>query len=507
MKRVITASADNIERLQQHFPAAFRNGRIDFDVLRELLGAAVDDREETFGLNWHGKRRARQLALAPYIGTLRPCPADSVAWDTTRNMIVEGDNLEVLKVLQESHAGQVKLIYIDPPYNTGNSFVYPDTFSDSIGKYLRLTGRTDNAETNGRYHTNWLNMMYPRLLLARGLLRDDGVLFVSIGDEEVHNLRLLCDEVFGGDNFCGMFVWEKKKKPSFLKRNMGSVTEYIVAYARDRSRSPAFAAGVVTDGKKYPFNNAGNGLSLLHFPARSVRLRCDDQCIKAQDMSAGNIKTVLLDDVVVDDGRNANTFRLEGEWRYSQQTLDELVASGADIVISKVPFRPNHIKRSGEAKKTANLLSYRVNGVPTNEDARAEMRATFGADVMSYPKPSGLLQYLVRAVTSADDVILDFFAGLGTTGVGTLLQNAEDEGRRRFILVQLPEPLDPARPEQKAAAEFCAALGKPLHLAELTKERLRRAAKEVRERYPHFRGDGGFRVFKLNSNGNVTVRP
>jgi adenine-specific DNA-methyltransferase len=451
--------------------------------------------QESYGLNWHGKRRARELALTPSSATLLPCPDESVDWDTTQNLMIEGDNLDVLKLLQKNYAGKVRLIYIDPPYNTGKDFVYADNFRDSLKNYQQLTGV--NPETNGRFHTDWLNMMYPRLLLARGLLAANGVLLISIGDEELHTLRVLCDEVFGEENFCGMFVWEKKKKPSFLDRNMGSVTDYILAYARNRSLSPAFAAGAVKDGKKYPFNNAGNGVGVLSFPARSVRFGCADQTIKAQDMSVGNIQTVLLDDVHIVGATNANPFRLQGEWRYSQAKLDDLVAAGADIVISKIPFRPNCVKRSTEVKKTANLLSYRVNGVPTNEDATAEMRQTFGADVMSYPKPSGLLKYLIRAVSADDDIVMDFFAGSGTTAAGTLLQNLEDGARRRYLLVQLPEPLDPDNKAQKVAAAYCKQLGKPPNLVELTKERLRRTGAQIRAENPAAAVDLGFRVYKL----------
>ena len=208
---------ENIERLKTIFPDAFTEGKINFDILKQLLGGAVDEREEKYGLNWHGKRRARQLALTPSTGTLRPCPEDSVDWDTTQNLMIEGDNLEVLKLLQKSYAGKVKLIYIDPPYNTGNDFVYPDNFQDNIRNYLELTGQIENGrkissntEASGRFHTDWLNMMYPRLKLARNLLSSSGVILVSIGDEEVHNLRGLCDEIFGNENFCGVFVWEKK---------------------------------------------------------------------------------------------------------------------------------------------------------------------------------------------------------------------------------------------------------------------------------------------------------
>ena len=488
---------------------------MDFEILRQLLGDTLEDREEKYGLNWYGKRRARQLALTPSSGTLRPCPEDSVDWDITKNLMIEGDNLEVLKILQKSYADKIKLIYIDPPYNTGNDFVYPDDFQDNIQNYLAFTNQIDseknklssNTDTSGRYHTTWLNMMYPRLLLARLLLNSEGVILISIDDVEIHNLRVICDDIFGTENFCGTFVWEKKKKPSFLDRNMGSVTDYIIAYAKSRAFAPPFVAGAVEMGKKYPFNNAGNPLSILRFPPRSVTFSCNDQLVLAQDMSEGNIVTELLDDVQITGGVNSNEFRLRGEWRYSQEKLEEFITAKAEISINKVPFRPNYINRSGESKKTSNLLSHRVNGIPTNEDATQEMRMVFGADVMSYPKPYGLIQYLVRAITSENDIILDFFAGSGTTASGVLRQTLEDGLPRRYILVQLPEPLFSKNKEQNVAVQFLDAQEKPRNIAELTKEYLRRTAESIRQISPMFTFDLGFRAFKLDSTNIQEWQP
>ncbi len=502
--------AENVARLKALFPELVTEGKhgasVNVDVLKGLVGdKTVTDADEKYGLNWHGKRQARQLALTPSTGTLRPCPNESVDWDKTENLMIEGDNLEVLKLLGKSYAGRIKLIYIDPPYNTGGDFVYPDDFQHSLKNYLDLTGQTDecgrkwtsNPEGSGRFHTDWLNMIYPRLLVARALLRKDGVLFVSIDDNEVANLIRVCCEVFGEENFCGCFIWEKKKKPSFLDANMGSVTDYIVCFAKHRPSSPPFGAGTVEDGKKYPFNNAGNGVQTLTFPAGSVVFNCAQQRIPAQDMSEGNIKTELLDDVRVVDGRNADLFRLKGEWRYSQQKLDEFVAQGAEILISKVPFRPNYVNRSGELKKTGNLLSHRINGVPTNEDATDEIRELFGADVMSHPKPSGLMKYLVRAVTTDGDIVMDFFAGSGSTAHGVWLQNMEDEKHRRFILVQLPEPIDPAKQDGKPGYELCRKNRLEATIAAICEERLRRCGKRLQEASPLFKGDFGFRLFKL----------
>lgn len=530
--------AENVEKLRELFPEAFTEGsdadgprwKVDFDALKQCLGDYVEDERERYSFTWHGKARARQIAQTPSNGTLRPCPEESVNWDTTKNLFIEGDNLEVLKLLQKSYHKQVKMIYIDPPYNTGGEFIYPDRFQDNLDTYLRYTGQVDdkgfrlsaNAESSGRYHTNWLNMMYPRLRLARNLLAEDGVLFVSIGHEELANLKKICEEIFGEENFCGIFVWEKKKKPSFLNANMGSVTDYIVAFARSRAMSPPFGSGNVEDGKKYPFNNAGNGVQVLTFPERSVSFNIADQIIPAGDMSEGNIVTELLDEVAIEGGKNKNRFRLRGEWRYSQRKLNEFVEEGAEILISKLPFRPNYINRSGELKKTANLLSYRTNGVPTNEDATEEIRNIFGSDVMSYPKPSGLVKYLIRSVTQEGDLVLDFFAGSGTSLHGLWGQVVEDKIKRRCILVQLPERLEGDDDKSKAAYDFCVANGLDPTIASIGKERVRRVGKKFREEYVSGEGDlalsgdsgsaisyfdFGFRCLKLDSSNVLSWSP
>src|SRR6266508_2617911 len=250
MKRLTTEDTDtksldlvagNIGQLKALFPEAFTEGKVDFEVLKQLLGGALDDREEKYGLNWHGKRRARQLALTPSAGTLRPCPEDSVDWDTTRNLMIEGDNLEVLKLLQKSYAGTVKLIYIDPPYNTGKDFVYADNFQDNIKNYLELTGQVDgsgnkissNTEASGRFHTDWLNMMYPRLKLARNLMSDDGALFISIDDNEVDNVKKICVEIFGEENFVGIVSVLVNPRGRHLDKFIAKTHDSLVMFVKN----------------------------------------------------------------------------------------------------------------------------------------------------------------------------------------------------------------------------------------------------------------------------------
>ncbi|HEX7449114.1 MAG TPA: site-specific DNA-methyltransferase [Pirellulales bacterium] len=273
MARSADPIADNIEQLKTLFPEAVIEGKIDFDVLRQLLGGAVEEREEKYGLNWHGKRRARQLALTPSTGTLRPCPEESVDWDTTQNLMIEGDNLEVLKLLQKSYAGKVKLIYIDPPYNTGKDFVYPDDFHDNIKNYQMLTGQIDsdgrkissNTEASGRFHTDWLNMAYARLKLARNLLRSDGAIFVSVDEKEVAHLRIVCNDVFGEECFAGCITVLCNPKGRSQDKYFATNHEYLLAYGK--SVLPKGYFSVAKDEEQidaeYPEEDEGGKYRLL----------------------------------------------------------------------------------------------------------------------------------------------------------------------------------------------------------------------------------------------------
>ena len=366
-------------------------------------------------LTWIGKENRPKLE--PHVLIEDPeksyhVPHRAADGDGFDNRLIFGDNLLALTALQQEFKGRVKCIYIDPPYNTGAAFTHYD---------------------DGLEHSRWLGLMRDRLEILRTLLRPDGVIFVHIDDNEQAYLKVLMDEIFGRRNFCGQFVWEKKKKPSFLNANMGIVTEYILAYSPDRNASPAFVGGLTTEGKKFPLNNAGNGLQVLTFPANSVSFRCGDQRFEPQDMSRGKIITRLLDPLIVEQGRNKAAFRLEGEWRYSQRKLDEIIAAGEPLVISKAPFRPNHIKTGGEEKKIKNLLAIANLQMATYEDSFAESTALFGDDAFDYPKPEKLLYTLINAVTSPGDLVLDSFAGSGTTGA------VAHKMGRRWIMVEIGE--------------------------------------------------------------------
>lgn len=337
--------------------------------------------------------------------------------DIFDNMLIHGDNLLALKALEQDYAGRVKCIYIDPPYNTGNAFEHYD---------------------DGLEHSIWLSLMRERLELLKNLLREDGILFVQIDDSEQAYLKVLLDEIFGRKNFCGQFIWEKKKKPSFLNANMGIVTEYILSYSPNREKSPAFIGGITTEGKKYPLNNAGNSLQILRFPAGSVTFTSmSDGVVFPQDMSEGNIKTKLLDELVIKNKKNLNDFRLEGEWRYSQKKLDEIIKSKEPLIISKIPFRPNHIKTGGEAKKIKNLLTVAHFNMSTYEDSNRETIDLFGTEKgFDYPKPEMLINTLLSAVTNPGDLVLDSFLGSGTTAA------VAHKMGRRWIGIELGEHCD-----------------------------------------------------------------
>ena len=452
-----------------------------------------------YGFNWEGKELAYKLAQTPSTGTLRPDKESSKNWDDTENLYIEGDNLEVLKLLQKSYFGKVKMIYIDPPYNTGKDFVYHDNFRDNIANYKEVTNQTTkaNPETNGRYHTDWLNMMYPRLKLARNLLSEDGTIFISIDDTEVENLRKVCDEVFGEENFVTEFIWEKKKKPSFLHKNVGKLGEYILCYVKDEHNTFPFSVEVTTENKKYPINNAGNSKSILKFKSGSVKFGIEDSTIKAQDMSEGNIITKLINDVIIKNGVNENDILLEGEWRYSQDKLDSIINKGEELYISKIPFRPNHIKRGGEIKKMKNFLSPIHYNCETNEDATYQIIDLLKCNVFDYSKPIKLMKLLIKAISynDAECIILDFFSGSSTTAHAVMQLNTEDNGNRKFIMVQLPKLTDEKSEAYKAGYK---------NICEIGKERIRRAGDKIASENKDKEGienlDIGFKVFKLDYN-------
>ena len=512
--------ADNLSQLQALFPEAFAEGKVQFDTLRQLLGGAVDEADEKYGLNWHGKRRARQIALTPSTGTLRPCPDESVDWDTTQNLMIEGDNLEVLKLLQKSYSGKVKLIYIDPPYNTGKDFVYPDNFRDSIGNYLELTGQVEggarlsaNTEASGRFHTDWLNMMYPRLKLARTLLRDDGVIAIHIDENEYTNLESILSEIFGENCNLGTVVWDKRN-PKGEVVGVAQQHELISFYCKNKD---SFA------NASYFCRKKENASAMMRKVASLIKSRggVDAEVRtaylnwlkkKKNELSGGEFAYSLIDDegniyrpvsMAAPDRPETRSHRplthpVTGKpcpvpamgWRFPDKTMDDvLIAKG------KVLFGADESTQPQRKYLLADNLTENVPSLMYFGGSDDALGIPF-----PNPKPVAVASKLIDSVCKSDEIVMDFFAGSATTAQATWELNANDGGNRRYILVQLPERLDPTNKDQKAAAEFCDRIDKPHFISELTKERLRRAGKKIKEDNPELNMDSGFRVFKLDKS-------
>ncbi|KDN11155.1 site-specific DNA-methyltransferase [Gilliamella sp. Imp1-1] len=514
---------ENIKKIGAQFPNCITERKnqqgeveyaIDFDMLKqELSSVIVEGREERYQFTWPDKKKSILLANAPIAKTLRPCREESVDFDDTENLYIEGDNLEVLKLLQETYLDKVDLIFIDPPYNTGHDFMYLDNFIQSYAEYIGHSNQYDlngnrliqNIESNGRFHTDWLNMMYPRLKIAKDILKKNGIIFITLDDNENYNARKLCNEIFGEKNFIAEFIWEKKKKPSFLHRNVGKIFDYVLCYAKQSELTVPFSIEKTTEGKKYPINNAGNNRSTITLPPFSVDFSIKEQIFEPQDMSEGNIITKLLNRVIVENYKNITEIILEGEWRYSQSKIDEIVQNQEKIVISKAPFRPNHIKLGGEIKKMKNVLSPNSYSCETNEDGLAQIRHLFGGDIFDTPKPEKLIQILLQATLYKQEspIIMDFFSGSATTAAAVMDYNVKQNKSARYILVQMPE--DISERNNKFAVEFLQKQKKATNICEIGKERIRRAGNKIAQENPQAKFDKGFRVLKCDSSNMKEV--
>lgn len=500
-------AVENIEQLRQIFPDVFEEGKIDFDKLKQVLGEYVDDEMERYNFTWNGKGKALRLAQTPTTGTLRPCPeeGESKNWDDTQNLYIEGDNLEVLKLLQKSYHGKIKMIYIDPPYNTGGDFVYPDDFSDSIENYKRITGQVDdegkrlgtNSEFNGRYHTNWLNMMYPRLRLARNLLSDDGVIFISIDDGEVGNLRKVADEIFGESNFLANIIWEKKYTVANDAQFFSDNHDHILCYCK---KVDSFEIGKLprTEEMNSAYKNPDNHPK---GPWKATPLHA-----KSGSTNSANFHYIFKNGVVFTPP--AGTFS-----RYSAETLKKMDDNN-EIWFGKdgksVPSRKTFLcdlKNDGIVPRT--IISYSEGG--HNHEAVQETKDLLADNVFNNPKPSRLLKLLLKiANTTQNSTILDFFSGSATTADSVLQLNADDGGNRKFIMVQLPEPCAEGTEAAKAGYK---------NICEIGKERIRRAGEKIKAEIeeqnaqlkigekPKKVPDIGFKVFKLDSSNLKKWQP
>lgn len=481
----------NIEQLKQLFPSVFTEGKIDFSALKSELGEHIETSDERYQFTWAGKEQVKRMATTPTLGTLRPAPEESVDWDSTENLYIEGDNLEVLKLLQKSYFKQVKMIYIDPPYNTGKDFVYKDDFKDNLANYQRLTGQRDeegnplftNSDTTGRYHSNWLNMMYPRLKLARNLLRDDGVIFISIDDNEVHNLRKICDEIFGEGNFLANVVWQKKYAATNDAKGFSNLHDHIIIYQKSANFERYLLPRTTEQNKPYRHNDEdGKGL-----------WRSDNLLVRS--FSESGVYPII----------NPNTgeehYPPEGScWRASQETMSIWLKENR-IYFGKDGKGAPQLKRYLKEVQPGRVPNtwWAFNEVGHNDAANKELQSLFGSKApFDTPKPSTLIKQMLRVSSKNDDFILDFFSGSATTAHSVMRLNAEDGGNRKFIMVQIPEPTPEKSEARKAGYET---------IAEIGKERIRRAAAKIREEHPDTQADLGFKVLKLDTSNVKKWQP
>ncbi len=497
----------NIEQIAALFPNVItevrdENGNlikaVDFDLLKQVLSKnLVEADDERYRLDWPGKKASLLKANTPITKTLRPCREESVNFDITENLYIEGDNFEVLKILQESYLGKVKMIYIDPPYTTGSDFIYKDDFKQSKEEYEEELGLENeegeklfkNTDSNGRFHSDWLSMMYERLVVARDLLKDDGVIFISIDDNEVHNLRKICDEIFGEENFVSQLVWEKKKKGAFLSGAVTNVKEYLFVYVKAKELFSGLIGEIARSEETYPVIKTTNsrGVRIIRKGIASKFRENNHYVPKGTRISSGNMEMILLSDMVIKNNILTEDLTVDSNWIYSQDLLNKYADNKSLYVTQDLYFRrvvteprtkmlkdllPMKGKETTgfDFKITDNLFN---DGWGTNEDGFDELHDLLGAQsLMSFPKPSKLIAKLALSSTRFDQeaLVLDFFSGSATTAHAVMQLNAEDNGNRKFIMVQLPEKTDEKSEAYKAGYKT---------IAEIGKERIRRAGKKI----------------------------
>ena len=482
--------SENIERLKELFPNAISEGGVNFDVLRQLLGDAkvLDEGEEKYGLNWHGKKKARQIALTPSTGTLLPCPEESVDWETTENLFIEGDNLEVLKLLQKSYANKVKMIYIDPPFNTGHELIYPDRFQENLETYLKFTGQIDdsgfkltsNTESTGRKHTKWLCMMYPRLKLAKSLLTHDGILFASIDDGELPNLRLILDDLFGEENFIGQFVWKSRvSEDTRAKTGLSADHEYIVCYRKDEGVA---LRGAEKDLGK--FKNPDND-------PRGAWRSADITGLATKDRRPN------LHYDLIDPATGINYGCPPKGWRFEKKSMSQRIEEGRILWPSSESGRPRQKLFLEDMDSIYKNISSVIQDISTSDGTR-EVNSLLGDGIFDFPKPPKLLELFVLQANDDKAIVLDFFAGSCSTAHAVLSANAKDNGKRRFIMVQLPEKCDEKSAARNAGYDTIADIGRA---------RIVNAHKALKDSNPEASIDGGFKLFRLNQSNIQAWNP
>ena len=485
--------SDNIEKMKELFPDAFSEAGVNFETLRQLLGdeTVLEEGEEKYGLSWHGKKKARQIALTPSAGTLLPCPKESVDWDTTKNLFIEGDNLEVLKLLQKSYANKVKMIYIDPPYNTGKEFIYPDRFQENLDTYLKYTEQVDdegvkfssNTETAGRKHSNWMGMMYPRLKLAKTLLREDGLIFISIDDNEYHNLKLICDEIFGGERFVGSIAWKNKYGAGAKTKGFIEVHEYILCYSK---------------------SDLMNISSKLSEDQKSTYSKKDEKYKSRGGYFTQPLMTTSMDDrknLQYEIEYNGEVIKPKKQWVWGKERLLKSIEND-EVVFKKKPdgsysvrYKVYLIDEQGKERKGKPLSL--LNG-PFNQEGTREVEELLGPDIFSFPKPSSLIEFFfgfeVNDEPDNSGIYLDFFSGSCSSAHAIANLNLSDNGSRRYIMVQLPELIDEKSTAFKKGFRT---------ISEVAKARLQ----ALNDKYESHDVDLGFKVLKLSNSNIQTWNP
>ena len=504
---------DNLKALEQLFPSAVKDGQLDIKALKEELGDFEEVGNERYELNWVGKQKAKKIAQQG-IGnkTLKFVAKDSKNADTTENIYIEGDNLEVLKLLRQNYYNSIKMIYIDPPYNTGNDFVYNDTFKMDKEESDKAEGIISenneklqkNQKSTNRYHANWLNMMYPRLKLARDLLTDDGVIFISIDDNEQANLKRLCDEIFGEENFVGDLSWLKKRKGSFLSQKIVSVTEYIIIYAKQNNLVKLYG-GKPDEKESQPLIKRTNSIAKLEFPPHVIDTKLKDGIYEKGNYGVGTSSINLISDIEVKNGVIITGLKIEGPFIWSQSLVNEQIKLGAKFIINTINFQIRVFKvYEEEAFKGLSSMINGVNLKATNEEGYEELISILKVEkILDYPKPVNLLKYIINSSTyfNKNSIILDFFSGSATTAHAVMQLNSEDNGNRKYIMVQLPETTDEKSEAFKAGYK---------NIAEIGKERIRRAGEKIKQEIEEYNSnlklgeepkkvpDIGFKVFKVD---------
>jgi len=517
---------DLIKKLRSIAPQVFNEDKIDWEKLKSTFGDEINFSDERYVLNWAGKSDAFRAIQTQTTATLIPDKDESVNFGETGNIFIEGENLEVLKVLQKAYYGKIKIIYIDPPYNTGNDFIYNDKFAEKKNEYLLRSGEKDeeglltnenlyrkNSKESGHYHSNWLTMMYPRLFLARNLLRDDGVIFISIDDNEVHNLRMIMNEIFGEENFVGILVWEKKRKGSFLAGSLTNIKEYILVYSKNDSVFNGLIGEIKNDKETYPCINPSNKREKRIIKSGIISNYKEKNFVltKGSKITSGSMDMILHSDLIIKNGKVKQDFIIEGNWRYNQKSIDEYISKNELYLTEELYLRrivtetryktlKDILPRIGTSGEVDNfhINNLFFDGWGTNEDGNIEITELLGhKGIYDYSKPSKLIKKFIASVRDENCIILDFFSGSSTTAHAVLDLNKKVSGNRKFIMVQLHEKTDEKSEAHKAGFDT---------IAEIGKERIRRVIKKIEHEqkeklnFEENKQDLGFKVFKLQES-------